>query len=373
MKSSDKILFGGTMSLALAFGFLHVFIPNFEYDFDRLHIFFFNLCAGASILLTFASSGSKDTTLEVPKKVYVYFALAMAYGLSAFFEVYALTLLLSLPLFALVESVRIKRFGLFPWDFFQRKPTDEKFLQASLLCLSIGIVFASLVILNNEYLRLFVNEKLTLDVFFLGYSFPLSLLTFSVMYSFMNQTGPRSYIIMKEISFWGINLGVIFFFVFIIFEMAVPEIIISNTLLAAVLMTYYIFVKYAHKGQQKAILSSGMMFLVVTGLTGIIYLFFYIWPSLREYHDMLMVLHATVALYGWNLSGLLIVMRFHDYPILKSTKYVILLHWITVLLLAPLGKYYGLFSLLALPAYMIIVGIVFFSKSRSNLHEVEAK
>jgi hypothetical protein len=368
MKTGDKILFGGTMSLALAFGFLHVFIPSFPYDFDRLHVFFFNLCAGASILLTYTSG-----TPRVPRSVYVYFTLAMIYGVSAFLHLYPLTLALSIPLFALVESIRIKRFGLFPWDFFRKKPTNEKFLQAAMLCLSIGIVFASLVILNNEYLHIVTREKLTLDVFFLGYSFPLSLLTFSVMYSFMDQDGTRSYRIMKEVSFWSINLGVIFFFVFIIFELAIPEIIISTALLLAVFMTYYIFLKRSLAVQQKSILSSGMMFLVVTGLTGIIYLFYYFYPSLREYHEVLMVLHATVALYGWNLSGLFIVVRQNDFPIFKQTKWIIVLHWLTVMILAPLGKYYGVFSLIALPAYMLLLGVIFFTKSPSKRHEVEAR
>ncbi len=176
MEKRDIVLFGAAMSLALAFGFLHVFIPNFPYDFDRLHIFLFNLCAGASILLTYGSNAEK-----VPKKVRVYFALSLVYAVSAFLNLFWITLLLSVPLIAIVESVRIQRFKSFlPWYFIRSKPTNEKFLQASLLCLSMGITIASLVIINNEYLHLVQMEKLTIDVFFLGYSFPLSLLTFSV-------------------------------------------------------------------------------------------------------------------------------------------------------------------------------------------------
>ncbi len=68
------------MSLALAFGFFHVFIPDFKYDFDRLHIFLFNLCSGGSILLYFASEEKKFSP-----KIYVYFALSLAYALTAFF------------------------------------------------------------------------------------------------------------------------------------------------------------------------------------------------------------------------------------------------------------------------------------------------
>jgi len=361
MTRRDKIIFGLTMSVALAFGFLHVFVPDFSLDFDRLHIFFFNLCAGGSILLYFGSNAGKVTP-----KIYVYFALTVAYALSAFFNEFWLTLILSVPLFIIVESVRIKRFSLFPFDFFRRRPRFEKYLQASLLCLSIGIVVASLVIINNHYLHLVHFEKLTIDVFFLGYSFPLSLLTFSVMFTFMDKATDRLYWVLKEISFWAITLGVITFFIFIIFELAVAEIFVSNTLLAAVLMTYYIFVKNTKNVQQKWILSSGMMFLVVTGLTGVVYLFEYLYPPLHEYHDFLLVLHATVALYGWNLSGLFIVVRWDDFPVFKNVKLLIALHWITVLVLVPLGKYYGIFSLMALPLYVVLLSVIFFTRSQKE-------
>jgi hypothetical protein len=357
MKTPLKILFGTTMSLALAFGFLHLFVPDYSYDFDRLHIFLFNLCSGGSILL-YHAIGLKRMT----PRVWTYFGVSLVYALSAFFEVYWLTLIASLPLIVLVESVRQQRFGLFPFDFFRHVHTSEKFLQASLLCLSIGTTVASVVVANEVYLDLFHMEKLTLDVFFLGYSFPLSLLTFSVMYSFMEAEGDRTYLVLKEISFWSINLGVITFFLFIIFEITVPEIIISNLLLAAVIMTYWLFLKKSRRVQPRGILASGMGFLVVTGITGVFYLFEYWWPEIEQYHDLLLVLHATVALYGWNLSGLFIIVRWDDFPIFKGLIPVVALHWLTVLLLAPLGKYSIPVSLLALAAYMLLLGLVFFSR-----------
>ena len=364
MTRSDKLIFSSTMSLALAFGFLHVFIPDFAFDFDRLHIFLFNLCAGGSILLFYCDGGGR-----IAPSIYLYFGLTLFYAVSAFFELYWLTLILSVPLIALVERTRIRRFSFFPFAFFQAKPTSDKFLQASMLCLSLAITFCALVITNNEYLQLFMLEKLTIDVFFLGYSFPLSLLTFSVMYSFMDQEGSKGYMITKEISFWSITLGVVFFFVFIIFEMVIPEIIISNTLLAAVILTYYIYIKHVHNVQQKWILSSGMMFLVVTGITGVLYLFEYLFPSVREYHDILLMLHATVALYGWNLSGLFCVVRQKDFPIFNRIAPVIFLHWLTVMVLAPLGKYSAAGALVALPAYMVLVGLFFF-RQKPNRSEV---
>jgi hypothetical protein len=359
MTLRNKIIFGLTMSTALAFGFLHLFIPDFPYDFDRLHIFFFNLCAGGSILLFFGHNEKK-----IPPKVFVYFSISLVYALTAFLNIFWISILLSIPLILIVESVRIQRFGFFPFDFFRRKPTEEKFLQASLLCLSMGITIASVVIINNEYLNLVTLEKLTIDVFFLGYSFPLSLLTFSVMYSFMKQEGSKTYMVLKEISFWSITLGVIFFFVFIIFEVTIAEILISNALLAAVIMTYYLFVKNALDVQQKWILSSGMLFLVVTGITGIVYLFEYLIPSLHQYHDLLLILHAMVALYGWNLSGLFIIVRRDDFPVFNKVIPLIVLHWLTVFILAPLGKYSIAAAVVALPLYIVLLGAVFFAKSQ---------
>jgi hypothetical protein len=105
-----------------------------------------------------------------------------------------------------------------------------------------------------------------------------------------------------------------------------------------------------------------MGFLVVTGITGVFYLFEYWWPEIEQYHDLLLVLHATVALYGWNLSGLFIIVRWDDFPIFKGLIPVVALHWLTVLLLAPLGKYSIPVSLLALAAYMLLLGLVFFSR-----------
>jgi len=364
MKIPHQLLFGGTMSLALAFGSLHLFVPDFELDFNRLHIFLFNLCAGGSILLFHAIT--TDTMhfgppRGLPRRVLVYFALSLLYAISAFLELYPATLVLSVPLVIIVESVRIQRFGLFPFDFFRPVHTGQKFLQAALLCLSIGTTFASLVIINEEYLHLVHYEKLTMDVFFLGYSFPLSLLTFSVMYGFMKPEGDRLYMVLKEVSFWTINLGVVTFFVFIIFEVTVAEVVVSNTLLAAVIMTYWLFLRNGRKVQQKVLLVSGMAFLVATGVTGVAYLFQYAWPEVARYHHALLVLHATVSLYGWNLSGLFVVVRWDDFPILRRPGLVIALHWLTVLVLVPLGKYFIPFALVALPAYVLLLGLVFFS------------
>ncbi len=254
--------------------------------------------------------------------------------------------------------MRIERFGLFPVDFFRRAPVSEKFNQASLLCLSFGILFASLVILNNEYLNLIAYRKLTIEVFFLGYSFPVSLITMSIMFSFMADRGSLLVAVLKEIGFWSVNLGVIVFFVLIIFEFGIPEMVAASTLFFAVWMIFFLFLATAPSLQQKTFLVSGMVFLLFTALTGIFYILPFFYPSLGQYREPSLVLHSMVSLYGWNLSGLFIIMRWSDFPIRLNSALAIALHWSIVLVLAPLGKYVLPIAALAMAAYVGLLLIV---------------
>ena len=349
------------MSTALLFGFVHSIWPEALVSFKRLHIFLFNLLTGGTLILYF-SEGNRFT-----KTVKAYFALALLYALSAAFRLYIPTLVISLPLFLLVESVRIKKFSLFPMEFFSRAaPISKKFNQAALLCLSIGIGMASLVILNNKYLEFVYYEKLTLDVFFLGYSFPVSLITMSLMFSFLPKEEPPPMRVLKEILFWVVNLGVITFFVFIIFGMLTAEIIAATTLFVAVVIIFVLFVRKAPAVQQKTFLVSGIAFLFFTGISGIFYLLKYFLPAVEQYKDFSLVLHAMVALYGWNLSGLFIIIRWEDFPIKLNSSFAIALHWIIVIALAPLGTYMTQFGVIATVAYIVLLGVVFWGKPRKE-------
>jgi hypothetical protein len=353
MSTSAKLLFGAMMSVALMFGFLHSEWPEAAISFKRLHIFLFNLVSGGSLILYYSVGRRFDL------RVRLYFAIAVAYALAAAARWYVPALVLSVPLAALVESVRIARFGALPLDFFRPGvPVDRKFNQASLLCLSIGILFASAVMLNNEYLHWVAYQKLQLDVFFLGYSFPISLITMSVMFSFMRGRGGRLARGLKEAAFWLVNLGVITFFAFIIFELLIPEVIISSTLFVTVCVIFGLFTSIAPRVQQKAFLTSGMAFLLCTGLTGVFYILKYYLPSLEGYAVLTLDLHAMVALYGWNLSGLFIIMRWSDFPIRMSTAVPIALHWAIVLVLAPLSKYVLPVAIATVPAYMLLLILV---------------
>jgi len=111
--------------------------------------------------------------------------------------------------------------------------------------------------------------------------------------------------------------------------------------------------------QQKTFLVSGMLFLLFTAVTGIFYILKYYIPALEPYTEYTLVLHAMVSLYGWNLSGLFIMIRWRDFPIRLNSGFAIFLHWAIVLILAPIGKYVFPVGLLALIIYVVLLIVVF--------------
>lgn len=355
------------MSTALFFGFLNMFVPNGDqYNFERLHIFLFNLCSGGTIVLYYT-----ENFYNASKKVIVFCLLAISYAMFAFLKIYMPAIGIALILAIIAESVRISRFSLFPINFFQPSaPVHEKFHQASLLCLSIGLTISSLVMLNNEYLHLITIPKLKLDSFFLGFSFPLSLITMSVMFSLMKSDNDRTVKILQNICFWTVNLGVIIFFGFILAEMVIFQVIITTILTMTVLLILYLFITLGVRVQQKNFLLSGMIFLVWTAITGVAYIV--VFQFFPEYYTpanskFLLKLHAFVSLYGWNLSGLAVICRFRDFPILLHSDKIIFFHWLIVLIFAPLGLYYRSFAVCAIFSYPILLYIIFSSKGVLDL------
>jgi hypothetical protein len=365
MSITLRILFMTLMTLALSFGFLDVFLPQVKsYSFETLHIFLFNLCTGGAIIVYFS-----EEQKNITPKTAAFTVFALLYAVCAFFKIYLPAICISFIMAFIVETIRVRRFSLFPVEFFQfRIPVSEKFHQASLLCLSIGLALSGLVMINSAYLPVIHMPKLQLNVFFLGFSFPVSLITLSVMFSLMKEDVARRIRIMKDICFWTINTGVIVFFLFILFELMIPQVIISLLLSAAVILAFYLFIKLGKPEQQKNFLLSGMTFLLATAVTGIAYIFFMYLPS-YDSHDMkwLLKLHAYVSLYGWNLSGLAVIIRYKSFPIRLNSSRVIVLHWATVILAAPLGNYFPVFSILAVLGYVVILFLFFFSKGNEKL------
>ena len=362
MSTQFRICLMFLMTTALSFGFISLFAPEtFPYNFDRLHIFLFNLCSGGAIILYFTEGQPR-----ISGKIISFLFLALVYAMFAFLEIYIPVLVITLALMAIVEDIRIRRFSFFPFDFFKsRAPVSEKFHQASLLCLSLGLLISGLVLLNNEYLKIVTSfPKLQLDTFFLGFSFPLSLITMSLMFDLMREDGPAM-LVMKNIGFWFVNLGVIIFFIFIIFEKLLLQVFVTTILFFTVCMIFYLFVALGKNLQQKAFLVSGIGFLLYTAITGIVYIVYEMMPGYSsENMKWLMRMHSFASLYGWNLSGLAIICRYNDFPLRLHSFRILVLHWATVIVIAPLGCYYPLFSVAATLCYALILYLVFFTKGR---------
>ncbi len=364
MNTKLKLLFSFLMVIALFFGFVEIYFPGDHFNFERLHIFLFNLCTGGTILLYYTQGRTRFSGT-----VQWFFLGSLAYAFSAFFKVYPLTLMVTVFLFILVEKVRINRFSLFPSGFFKpAEPVSEKFHQASLLCLSIGLIIAGLVILNNEYGQWVHMEKLMLDTFFLGFSFPLSLITLSVVFSMLSDLEKSEMKKVMEICFWTINLGVIIFFVFILFEKFIWQIFVTAALFLAVVTVFILYYRYAKRMQQKLFLTSGIGFLIFTAITGIAYIFLQMADGYDpEKTKWLLHMHVFASLYGWNLCGLSVICRFKDFPIKLHSYTVIAVHWLTAVVLAPLAVFYGWAVVPAMAGYAFITLTLFFSRNQGNL------
>jgi len=151
---------------------------------------------------------------------------------------------------------------------------------------------------------------------------------------------------LKNALFWTINLGVIIFFLFILYESYILELIISLILFLSVAMVFIMYYQLGFKEQRKLFLSSGIGFLNLTAITGVVYILLYFTKyNTPENLKFIKDLHRIVSLYGWNLTGLLVILRFRDFPIRLNSYRVIVLHWLTVAILIPAGYYFTSFHL----------------------------
>jgi hypothetical protein len=368
MPSYLRLIFLLLMTSALAFGYTGLFLPApSPYDFERLHIFLFNLCSGGTILVYFTEN---ERRLTWPG--WAFLLLAVSYALLAFYEVYLPALVVGLVLAGLVEVVRIRRFSWTPKNLFSPfVSVQAKFQQAALICLSLGLLAASGVIANNEFFFWVQLAKLKLNTFFLGFSFPVSLIAMSVIFSQMNSLAKeglppaltRLVTTLKSSCFWTINLGVIIFFIFILMEKLVLQVIIASVLFCAVMLTYMLYRNLGSQQQQKYFLTSGILFLVATAITGILYIVLAFAPTYQpEKYKFLLKIHAYLSLYGWNLSGLAVLVRRHDFPIQLHSGRLVALHWFTVVVLCPLGYANRFFAVAAVLCYAVILAFFLFRR-----------
>lgn len=363
MNSGTKAFFLVIMTIALFCGFLPQFITTpIPYNFERLHVFLFNLCSGGTIILYHTVGKNKLTT-----PVVMFLIISIIYAFLAFFNLYIPAMTCSFVLAGIVASLRISKFGFIPGFFNKEVSVSEKFHQASMLCLSLGLVISTLVILNNEYFKLISMKKLVIDTFFLGFSFPLSLITMSLMFALIPEHLHVESHALKEAGFWAVNLGVIIFFIFILFEKMTAQLVISTILFITVVTIFFLYMRDGEKIQQKNFLTSGMFFLVMTAITGIAYIVLEFFPD----HDpqtmrFLLKLHTFTSLYGWNLSGLSVIIRYHDFPIQLHSRRLIAFHWLTVLVTAPIGAFSKEFAIAATVSYAVILYKVFFSANANH-------
>ena len=359
MSNRFKTVLLVTMTLALACGFMHHLVPPEKLNFERLHIFLFNLCSGGTLLIYVT-----EDKAHLSAQGKLFFFLSICFAVTAFLHLYAATLIIPFFLAVIIERVRIAHFGsFFPVGLFSMKENvSRKFHQASLLCLSIGLLISIPVILNSVYTQWFTIEKLKLDTFFLGFSFPLSLISMSVIFALMKEERILLISSLKESAFWTINVGVIIFFLFILAKWYLPQVAISVTLFLTVGLVLYLYYNEGIELQQKTFLTSGICFLLFTSITGIIYIFLAFSDGYSPEKSLpLLRLHAFTALYGWNLSGLAVISRHGDFPIRLHSHKVISLHWITVALLCPLGYFFPLLSVIAVACYFWLLRMLLFN------------
>ena len=351
------------MVTAFMFGFAD---QIWDKNFERLHIFLFNLCAGGFTILYHTENSPSPSP-----RCYLFLALSLVYAVLAFFKIYPAAALISFVLGILVESIRIRAFSFFPQELFDASVSVvDKFHHASVLCLSLGLFIATFVLLNDTSLHWLPYKNLSLNVFFLGYSFPVSLITMSVMFSFIRRDISEQLRYIKQTFFWVINLGVIIFFLFIIFEMPIAKFIIATILFITVMMIFSFFLLLGINQQQKYFLLSGMIFLVFTGITGIFYIELANYQGLYDrWGRLLLTSHAYLSLYGWSLSGLLILIRWNDFPLRLNSWLIIFFHWLVIGILAPLGKTNLLIALASLISYCLFLHLYFAENNSGKLSE----
>lgn len=341
------------MVSAFIFGFADLVSNR---NFERLHIFLFNLCSGGFVILYHT-----ENTPRPSPRVLVFLVLSLLYALFAFLQIYLPAAGLSLVLAVLVESIRMKKFSFLPRDLLSTKtPVVDKFHHAAILCLSISLAIAAFVVVNNDILHWIANKNLTLNLFFLGYSFPLSLMAMSVMFSFIQEPAGKIHLILTNVFFWFITLGVVVFFLFILLNLPVAKFIIATSLFLVVAMMLIFFLKHGRPVQQKHFLASGMFFLLGTGVSGVAYIILADFPDIYQSHGRLLLnTHAYLALYGWSLSGMLVLIRWNDFPLRVNSCWAISLHWIAIGFFAPLGKTFLAMAVIAILLYLFFLGQFF--------------
>jgi hypothetical protein len=79
----------------------------------------------------------------------------------------------------------------------------------------------------------------------------------------------------------------------------------------------------------------------------------------QGYGKLLLNAHSYLALYGWSLSGMLVLIRWNDFPLRANSLWAISLHWIALGFFAPFGKTYLAMAIVATLLYLFFLGQFF--------------
>jgi hypothetical protein len=74
-----------------------------------------------------------------------------------------------------------------------------------------------------------------------------------------------------------------------------------------------------------------------------------------------------LSLYGWNLVGLTALVHYRNFPQRLHGTSIILLHWVTVSLLAPLGYEFTIFAIAAVVVFIFLTRVLLFSRPEQAL------
>ena len=320
--------------------------------------FLFNLTSGGTSILYFLEDKKRMSV-----RVRIFLMLSICFAVLTWLEIYFPAVLCGLALAVIAEAVRQSAFSFFPAEFFQTgHKTSRRFAHAAILCLVMGLLISVLVIANNAWMHWFSLKNLTIDTFFLGFSFPTSLITMSVMFSLIPDLKRPAMKGAGLFAFWSVNLGVIVFFLFILAGKLWPQVAVTLVLFFTVILIFFLFVKYVRGLQQKSFLISGMLFLLYTAITGIAYILLEILSDQYiQWGDFLLRLHAVAALYGWNLSGLAVIYRRFDFPVRLNTTQLIAGHWLLVGVCVPLGDTFPIMAIISTLGYGVFLYLMFFS------------
>ena len=141
------------------------------------------------------------------------------------------------------------------------------------------------------------------------------------------------------------------------------QVVVAMILFGDVLLVFFLFRYDSRQIEQENFLVSGILFLVFTSITGVLITLAETYLPIQDPHAwaLLLQIHAYLSLYGWNLSGLTVIIRYNEFPLHLHDLEINLLHWLVVTLLAPLGSLYPVFAVIALPAFGTLIGVILFS------------